>query len=400
MPTQAGPSSGGWRNAWRTGGVTWLFAMTAYTLVTLFSPMRPAGQGFVSSGLSGLWRNWSHWDSNWYELIATYGYTDMPAHLVSRSPAFYPLYPGLMALLDPVLPGPMALTGLLISVVAFLGLLVVLFRLIETEFGDKLAGRGIWLVIAFPSGFFLIAPFNMSLLLLLMVSSVYAMRRQRWWLAGLLGGLAVLTRPSGLMLVLPFAYEYLRFCDFKLRRIRPGFLWIGAIPGGLAAYMAYCWAIMGNPLAPSAAQELWTRHFAIPVVPAYDTAKQIYRDFFLRPDGIQLTDLTNIHDLVAVFFVGALVVLAFVGPWKFAPEHRGFGLLAAGMFLFSLSFPIDPLGHPPLMSAMRYVLEVFPAFIVLARIATNILFERAYLMTALTLQGFFLVQFLHSDWIG
>src|SRR5258707_14025527 len=76
---------------------------------------------------------------------------------------------------------------------------------------DALAGevwRRTWLFLCiFPTAFFFFAAYNESLFLLLTASAFLAMRRQKWWLAGILGFLAALTRSAGLFLVIPFLWE-------------------------------------------------------------------------------------------------------------------------------------------------------------------------------------------------
>ena len=90
----------------------------------------------------------------------------------------------------------------------------------------------------FPTGFFLVGGYPHGLFLLLAVGSMYAMRRRRWWLAGLLAALAGATRQVGVLLAAPFAYEYLRQCGFNPRRIRADVLSIALVPAGLLAFMA------------------------------------------------------------------------------------------------------------------------------------------------------------------
>jgi hypothetical protein len=400
-PQEAAPLTpdipGGWRNAWRRGLMTWLTAVAGYTVLTFFAAMNTPGSGFLSR-----WQNWGNWDYSWYEMIAESGYDGIPAFLAAKAPAFYPLYPTLIHVTGWVLPGPTLLTAQLLSATFFAGFLVVFYRLVEQEFGAGTASRSLWLVIAFPAAFFLFAPYNMSLLLLLMVSAFYAIRRQNWWLAGVLGGLTVLTRPSGLILVLPFAYEYLRRRNFQLKRIRLDVLWIGAIPAGLASYMAYCWVVLGDAFAPSHAQALWTRGFDLPFMPVVWTVGKIWQDFSSGTADIKT--YTSVYDIVAVLFAGTLVVLGFVGPWKFRKDQLALPLTALGIFLFSLSFPLHlvvpelpQFEVTKLESMIRYVLELFPAFIVLARI-TRI--ERAYVFISLTLQGFLILQFLSGNWVA
>src|SRR5690606_7958562 len=130
-----------------------------------------------------------NWDGFWYTLIAERGYGVHPA-----TAAFWPLYP-LLHRWGYVFTGWTApVIGLIISNVAFVGALIVLYRLIRIDYGDRVAGRAIWLLALFPTAFYFSAVYTESLFLLLTVSSVYCGRTERWGRAALLGALAAVTR--------------------------------------------------------------------------------------------------------------------------------------------------------------------------------------------------------------
>src|SRR5947207_15152096 len=107
-----------------------------------------------------------------------------------------------------VVPGSKFIAGLVVANLAFLAALVLTHRLVETETDDATAHRALWYLVAFPTGFFLAAAYNTALFLALSLATVYAARRERWWLAGMLGGFATATRPAGLPLPVPLARDY------------------------------------------------------------------------------------------------------------------------------------------------------------------------------------------------
>lgn len=111
------------------------------------------------------------------------------------------------------------------------------------------------------------------------------MRRQKWWLAGILGLFAALTRSAGLLLVIPFLYELwitrdnlttsdqnvsTKFLSMMLR-ILPLFL----IPLGTLLYCFYCWKLFHNPLAFAAVQSHWDRHMTWPWVGIWTTLREL-----------------------------------------------------------------------------------------------------------------------------
>ena len=81
--------------------------------------------------------------------------------------------------------------------------------------------------------------------------------------AGIFGAFAALTRPFGLLLVIPFLWEW-----WKGWRQQPeavgerrssvwSLLWVGLIPAALGGYMIYCGRVFGDPLAILRRQERW-----------------------------------------------------------------------------------------------------------------------------------------------
>src|SRR5581483_8377961 len=163
--------------------------------------------------LSTLLGSWNRWDTSHFTTIATNGYD------ISLRAAFFPLYPLLERGLMVVTRDPFV-AGLIISNVAMLGLFVVLHRLIEEDFTAELALRTVLYLAVFPTDFFLAAAYNESIFLCFALLTFYHIRHSQWWWAGLFGLLAALTRSSGLFLLVPFCYEYVRQHRFQIRAMR------------------------------------------------------------------------------------------------------------------------------------------------------------------------------------
>jgi hypothetical protein len=373
----------GWRGALIPALVVWVVAQSAHWIIGFLSTMHPGGPL-----PGGVVHAWYQWDSLWFTRIAEHGY----AAVGTRSAAFFPLYPLLMALLDAVLPGDAFLAGLVIANVAFLAALILTFRLVQTESDRDTAGRTLWYLVAFPAGFFLAAAYNTALFLALTVASVYALRRRRWWLAGLLGGFAAATRSAGLLLLVPFCYEYLRLPG---RRLRPEALAALLIPAGLGAFMIYTWQVLRDPLAFMHAQAHWSRHLEWPWSAIGREVSMIARQPRLFTDA----GAHDLADLGAIVLFTALIVLSFVGPWRLRRDQWALPLYGAALLLFVVIFP-NTGGPYPLQSASRLVLECFPAFLMMARIGAHPLVERAYLVLGMAAQAVLLDHFLHGGWVA
>ncbi len=91
-----------------------------------------------------LWQSWHHWDTGNFLVVAVHGYT------APNQTAFFPLYPiferGLMFITN----NPFT-AGLIISDVAGLVMLVVLYRLVEEDFDAERAYRTVLYLSVFPN---------------------------------------------------------------------------------------------------------------------------------------------------------------------------------------------------------------------------------------------------------
>ncbi len=338
---------------------------------------------------STLWNSWNCWDTSHFLSIASQGYTHQPTNT-----AWFPLYP-LLARIGAIFTRDAFTSGLLISNISGLVMLVVLYRLVEEEFGKEQAERTILYISIFPSAFFFSAMYSESLFLSLIIIGFYNMRRGHWWIAGLCGFLACLTRSTGILFTLPFLYEYLQQRNFNLRAIRLNILAVCLIPAGMVTFAIYCYLQFHNPLLFLQVEVGWKRYLRFPwhgikeaVVMLLQNSKVILGFYFLR----------NMLELISVFFILTILVLSFCGPWRFSRSQWSYGIFAVAAFLFLISFPID--GNPnPLGSTTRYLLAVFPAFIIMAAIGKNRTFNLLYISISGALLFFFLTQFLTGYWI-
>ncbi len=127
---------------------------------------------------------------------------DRGARLLRASEAaFYPLYPALVAVVGRVLGGHFVLGGILVSLLAALGAFVLLERLAEERFGGSGARRALLYLALFPTAFFLQAVYSESLFLVLCLAAFVLAERGRFAYAGIVVGLAILTRPTGIVLL-------------------------------------------------------------------------------------------------------------------------------------------------------------------------------------------------------
>jgi Mannosyltransferase (PIG-V) len=307
-----------------------------------------------SMGVAGLLTSWQQWDAVWYIRIATHGYT------TPSSTAFFPLYPMLIAALSAPFHGQVAyVAGLIISNAATLFALLLLYRLAARHWSKPVASRAVTYLALFPTTLFLFAPYNESLFLALSLGCFLALGDRRWALAGALGGLAALTRSAGLLLVIPFAWTIWEDARAEVKRRLTAWLpalWALLIPAGVAAFAVYCGIRFGDPLAFSHAQAGWNRLLAWP----WQGIIWQLQGLFSAPAA----SFFQAHDLIDLAATVGFAVLLVVG-WRRLPRAQS--LYMAAMVLLIL---IEPGGvhlhqNDPLFSNSRFVLEMFPGFIVL-----------------------------------
>ncbi len=313
----------------------------------------------------------ARWDSAWYLTIAQDGYGDAQSHAQA---AFYPLYPLLMRAGGWVVGSPLV-AGILVSLACFLGALVLLHRLAALELGERYARPTVLLVAFFPSALFFSAVYSESLFLLVSVGAFLAARHERWALAGALGGLAALTRNSGVLLLLPLALLFLygprpggtpapgRARWLPRYRLTPHVLWLALVPLGLALYLGWSAAALGDAFAPYHAQALWLRHFEPlgaatgGIDHAVDAVRELARGGpttpYLAEGGGNSLEPYSQSLLLVAFLVFALAGL--VGVLRRLP--LAYGAYAAAALAMTLSYPTD---DQPLISLPRYMLALFP----------------------------------------
>jgi Gpi18-like mannosyltransferase len=215
--------------------------------------------------------------------------------------------------------------------------------------------------------------------------------------AGILGGFASATRQAGIFLALAFAIEYLRQRDWQPQRVRVDALAVGLVPTGIIAYALYCWQAFGDPLKFVHVQSAWGRK---PTLPWVGTGHALEIIINAAKGGyvFQPIIILNAIDVLAVLVTLVLLVLSVVGPWKLGQESLFLIVSSAASFLVIL---VSPIGlDVPLHGLPRYVLEIIPAFMVLARMGRNEHLDRLYVLPAILTQGVLLLSFYYDIWIA
>lgn len=365
-----------------------LFLLLTYFGVILFGKVFQSPHPGMLHSFLPAWGN--RWDAVWYTDIARRGYAWKKA--VGTSPAaFFPLYPLLIRAGVTLTGRSYALVALVISNLSFLAALIYLWRLAAWELGREVAGRTILYIAVFPTALFFFAGYTESLFLLLTVACFFHLRRGDWVTAGLFGALASGTRVTGVLLLIPLVYEYAHCHNFSLRRIEWRALSILLVPAGLLAFMLYLHLAVGNALAFTQDQAGWQKIFTLRLWAG--TLESIRQILIVQPQA----SFFQAHNIINLGIGSLFFVLSIYAARRLAPSY---GLYLAAFWLVTLSSPALAGGYPvPLISLSRYVVTLFPAFMILAVLGRNRSVHDAYLVIGAGLLSLFTVQFINGGWI-
>jgi hypothetical protein len=370
--------------AWRWAIMLWLAARIFLTLwalgvwaaqipifpkPTLYYEIQPV-EGGVIEPLLGYWQRW---DAIHYQRIVENGYSD-------QTSVFFPLYP-LAAGLLVCLTGMGSLAALLVvSNLATLVALKVLYEITQEDYGEATARTAAVVAVLLPTGFFLFAPFPNALSLMLILLAYQAARRNQFLLASLLGIATGLTHGTGIPLALLLANETIR----ALRQPNKKLLhWsILALPltplMGTAVFMAWRYA-QGLPSYALVQETLWVRGLQWPWVSLVRVPNSLL---------IPIRQFSGWAD----FLLFGLTIAVMVWGWKRLKwEQWGFLIAALGL-MFSAPDHIAPL-----VGYGRYILIMFPLFIGLAKWINGIRAKQLVWIPAVVAQ--FLLLSFYFMWL-
>jgi Gpi18-like mannosyltransferase len=314
---------------------------------------------------------WQRFDTNWYLRIAAYGYQGL-----AGSTAYFPLYPLLIRAFSFVI-GPM-FSAVLISNLALIGALVLLYRLVSNLADEQSTRRAVIYFLVFPTSFFFMAGYTESLFVLFTIGSLFSASRRNWAWAVILGMLSALTRLQGALLFVPLMYmlwgenKYLSIKEIFIRALP-----LSIIPLATLAFFGY-----SNFSTFNALQSAWHARFVFPWDNVWASISLLR-----SPDG-------SIIDVMNLSVTLGFIIMMFA-VWKKLPlEYSFYSLLMLLTPLFRMN------STQPLVSMTRYVLVIFPVFIVFGMWGKNPWINRVILYISVLLQLYLSAQFFLWGWVA
>jgi hypothetical protein len=357
---------------------------------------------------------WQRYDAWNYVRIVEHGY-----RLEDGTAAFHPLFPLLAAPLARLLGGNALLALLLVATVAAVALCVAFARYVRRFHPDVSAGRAAWLLLLAPPAFILLAPYTEGLFIALAVGCLWAMRVRRWWLAGLFGALATLTRQQGIALALPLAYcmfaevqgkaatdNSFDEANFQGRETRvsarslPALLcaWC-LVPAAYALFVAYRAVALGDLAALGQASSpiafLWNLMVSNSSEHVVAGQRFTWPWVALSSQAYLIATTANNYDLAIDLALGLTMAAAVVlGLRRLHITERLYSLAALGLALCYYNGDLNPC-----MALPRHILIIFPLYIALAQWVGRGDWGRRALIGLLMLNVFLCGAFIRHGWV-
>lgn len=317
---------------------------------------------------------WDRWDATHFLHLAEFGYSAGDKFKAW----FYPFYPWSVRFFS-YLCGNYLFASFLVSAIALFFVVVVLRRMAAFEYNSAIAQRSVWLFLIFPTAFYLHIGYTESLFLAFAVGSIFAARRERWWLAGVLGAFSWMTRANGMLLLPTLAVEA-GSQWFEQRRWRWHWLWIMVVPIGFAVYLALNWRISGSPFAFLAQRkELFHISFSWPWTGIADAFRNLRR----TPNQ---AEIVGTQELI---FTGLGLVCSVVSWTNLRPVYAMW-ITTNWLLLVCATF---------IESMPRYVLTMFPIFFLLAFASENRFWKMTITMWSLLFFALFSSLFARGWWV-
>lgn len=334
-----------------------LFLLKSYAiwrialLILLFIALRfiPLQNNFLGGGKTNYLQNpllWSgvNFDGEHYLAIAREGYKPLTYF-------FFPVYPLLVRTLGNVFRADfsgMAMTGILISHIAFLLGLIGLWKYMEKDYTREVIKRTILLILIFPTSFFFVSFYTESLFFAVTIWAFYFAKKEKWLYAALLGGIASATRVIGALVTPAF------FVKIAKEKKYMKMVYLLLIPAGILIYMYYLKITTGDALNFLNTVSIFgsQRSSHLVILP-----QVFYRYVFKILPGLNYGYLPGVFSTYLEFIAAVLfLILSVVAFWKLKIEESIY--LALGYLVPTLAGSFS--------SMTRYVLVLFPGFILMS----------------------------------
>lgn len=360
--------------------ITWRLALF---LVALISPLLIPNFGsqfpyydkdLLETGLPDWLRAFGNFDGVHYLKLVKEGYQ------AALSQVFFPLFPLSIKMVSAVIP--VFISGLIITNVAALGLLLIVKRLYQLDYNSEVAKKSLILLFCFPTTFYLGSLYPESLFLFLTVGGLYLARRGYWTLGALSISLASATKVFGLASILSYYIEvYSQRASLSTFKIT---LLLAIPPLGLIFYMVYLWLNFGDPLLFVSSQELFGANRSSNLVLLPQTLYRYLNIFLSVPVSSHIFIIALVELLFALLVIGLLVA--------------SFSRIRFSYWVFVLVSFLLPSLTGTFQSIPRYALTTLFIFPLIVKLSGRLYW--LVVLISLSLELIFLSYFIRGYWIS
>gem|GEM_PF-1321166 len=338
---------------------------------------------------------WLVYDYGWFMNIATQGY-----NFSHHAMAFFPLWPVTIWLFSKIFY--LVNTNIVALVMANLITLLdcwVFYKLVLIDFDKDTAYRAVKYLLFFPMSLFLASAYSEPLFLLGVLSSFYFIRQKpaqgwsasgrQYVLSGLGGIIASGTRLVGGVLLVPLIIEVIKHLQARIIT-RKNWWKIPAIliaPLGLLGYMYFLKTHYGDGIGFLHAYQNsdWQRSYGYNAFQLFwKDIQTLYSFQGFRPDKSYVS---------AMMTTGSVLLITLVLIFNIRKIRLSY-------FVYAILIMLIPLFSDSLISLNRYVLPVFPFFMVLGILGKRKWVDDLVTVTFLVLLGLFTVMFINRWWVG
>ncbi|MFA6392413.1 MAG: mannosyltransferase family protein [Patescibacteria group bacterium] len=357
--------------------LVWFLVINAFSLIALNRlnlEKDSAYQWIIDSDAKVEQQTWnptvSHaqWDSFWLISVVDKGYQYTEGKLSNI--VFFPAYPALIKLLSLIF-GEYILSGWVVSAV-FLFLAMLMFYKLVHEFHPKINPYyPIIFLLLFPTAFFLNAVYTESTFLFFSIATFFYLLKRKFWLAGLFGMFAALTRINGILLIIPFIWELYQHLRVS-KKTKFTFLSSLLVPLGTAIFFFYHYIRFGDFLLFFKIQKMWGRGFSPDLAIFRFDNPQMIVNFALDVSFI-------IFGIIASIFVIRRI-------------RTSYGL-------YTLAAIAVPLISGTIMGIGRFILVLFPLFILPATFK-NEMSRYVWISISSGMLALYTLLFVNNYWAG
>jgi Gpi18-like mannosyltransferase len=356
-----------------------LTTLIVITIGTFFFPFRTdnylANFHYPHDQIPNFFTRFATWDAQHYLYLADHGYEP---GLMSNT--FYPLFPFLIHCLGYLFMGNTLVAGLFLSTLFTIVLMCYFYLLVQKKYGGGVAVRACLLLLAFPMSFFLGMVYADSLFLMLAITFFYYFNEQKFWLAFVCTCLLPLSKPTGILIAIPALA--LIFEKNKSLKIQKYFILLLGFLFGFSVYLFIFQIYTGNPWAGFNAQGYFASGYSVQTL--------------LHPLIWFIRNFLNTHFSFNGPTDGFLSRLCFIG---FVASVLGaIKKLDKSLLVYMLVVGLVSALSGDLMSYPRYIVMIFPLFVLLAvKIKDKFPY---YMAICIPLQILFLILYSLNEWVA